>query len=149
MCFDRNIIGNTVDKILECDYLSFVTVHETHFALEIFFRSTISEICTLESRLPNKQCFQLDTPKNIADVFLDTPTTGWRVQKKTLEDIFKITSKSGKLVLNICNWLTSFIVMEIYQEQNVKFMPKTWWKLTKTLFYTHFPFWLCSESNYI
>ena len=32
MCFDRNINGNRDDKILECDYLSCVTVRETHFS---------------------------------------------------------------------------------------------------------------------
>ena len=31
LCFDRNINENNDVKFLECDYLSCVTVHETHF----------------------------------------------------------------------------------------------------------------------
>ena len=33
MCSDRNINGNKDVKFLECDYLSCVTVRETHFNL--------------------------------------------------------------------------------------------------------------------
>ena len=35
MCFDRNINGNKDIKFLECDYLSCVTVRETHFSIVV------------------------------------------------------------------------------------------------------------------
>ena len=46
MCFDRNINGNKDVKFLECDYLSCVTVRETHFKHNNLY----------ESKYPVKLC---------------------------------------------------------------------------------------------
>ena len=90
MCFDRNINENKDVEFLECDYLSCVTVLETHFSKKI-----------------DKKTFSCRPVRYFGTLFWDDITKFWD------ENLLLFTFLTGKLRKNLFWTNKKFVYLNI------------------------------------